>query len=125
MGKQHNKTGKVQSAIGKGRMADTKFEDYIIASVRTGGNGWEITFEDGWSFYVSSSSTVVPRKGMVARLYGDGLGAQLRGLTLDGVEVFYVSESAFKVKQSLDMYGKDAADWLARWDSGKSVWSME
>jgi len=28
-------------------------------------------------------------------------------------------------QEAADFYGKDAAEWLQRWDSGHSVWSIE
>ena len=28
-------------------------------------------------------------------------------------------------KHRIDTYGKDSAEWLARWDSGKTVWTIE
>lgn len=28
-------------------------------------------------------------------------------------------------QQEIDIYGADAADWLARWDAGQTVWTIE
>jgi hypothetical protein len=30
-----------------------------------------------------------------------------------------------KERHEIEMYGANAQDWLSRWDSGKSVWSIE
>src|SRR4051812_39254941 len=50
--------------------------------------GWEIK-HDGWCFFVQSDSQIVPELGMVARFYRKGFGSRVRGLFLDGIEVFY------------------------------------
>jgi len=49
----------------------------------------------------------------------------VRGLFLDGQKVFYRTEAEDKEKQEIDTYGANAAEWLKRWDSGTSVWSIE
>ena len=51
--------------------------------------GWTIRRSDGWSFYVSAAHGVEPRVGQMARFYGRGIGSVVRGLVIDGREVFY------------------------------------
>lgn len=36
-----------------------------------------------------------------------------------------IEKEEHKEKQEIDLYGADAADWLRRWDEGKTVWSIE
>ena len=67
------------------KSGDMEYEDKTI--VKT--DGQSITTDDGWSFLVPESSPITPRAGMMARLYGRGIGYPVRGLDLDGVEVFY------------------------------------
>lgn len=71
---------------------DKEYREVLIASV--GGSksdGWSITDEDGWSLGVDGDSPVEPKPGMVARMYGRGIGYAVRGLTLDGQIVRYTS----------------------------------
>lgn len=104
---------------------DTEFEEAKIAEVRKEKGGWSISHDDGWSFFVREDSPIEPRKGMMARFYGRGIGSEVRGLYLAGVKVYYRTEAEDKEKREIDSYGADAADWLKRWDDGRSVWSIE
>jgi hypothetical protein len=104
---------------------DKQFEDVNVSEARPCGAGWDITRADGWSFYVPPESPIEPQAGMTARFYGKGMGYTVRGLFLDGVKVFYRTEAEEKEHFLAQTYGTDAADWLARWDSGRSVWSVE
>lgn len=104
---------------------DQQFEDHTIKTVSDCTDGWSMTFDDGWSFFAPASSLVEPKPGMLARLYGKGIGYTVRGLVLDGVTVFYRTEAEDKEKREIDLYGADAADWLARWDRGGTVWTIE
>jgi hypothetical protein len=104
---------------------DEHFKETIIAKVSDNGNGWTIACADGWSFYISAPSPVVPREGMTARFYGKGVGFNVRGLFLDGERVFYRTQAEDEEKHEIDNYGVDAADWLKRWDEGNVVWSIE
>lgn len=104
---------------------DTQFKDHTIDKVDVSSNGgWSIGF-DGWGFFVPKDSPVEPTNGMTARLYGKGIGSTVRGLFLDGKKVYYRTETEDKEYREIESYGKDAADWLARWDSGRGVWSIE
>lgn len=104
---------------------DEQFEETSVAKVRDEGNGWSIQRADGLSFFVKAPSPVEPKEGMTARFYGKGVGFAVRGLFLDGHKVFYRTEAEDKEKYEADTYGADAADWLKRWDAGRSVWSIE
>ena len=104
---------------------DTDFEDHPITDVREGTHGWAITRSDGWTLWIDSASTIEPKIGMQARFYGDGVGRSIRGVFLDGKKVFYRTVAEDKEYQEISMYGADAAEWLARWDAGRTVWSIE
>lgn len=103
---------------------DDNFEDTTIVAVRPEANGWSIERADGWSFYVPKDSPVEPKEGMAARFYGKGIGSVVRGMFLDGHKVFYHTEEEQKDHSANELYGKDIAEWLARWDEGRSVWSI-
>lgn len=73
---------------------DTQFEDTLITSVDGDReHGWNITRSEGWCFGVPKDSPIVPKVGMSARFYGKGIGYTVRGLFLNGVEVFYRTEA--------------------------------
>lgn len=105
---------------------DTQFEvDKITEVSGDADKGWQITREGGWCFWVPKDSPVVPKVGMDAKFYGNGIGSTVRGLALNGVTVFYRTEAEESEHNEIQRYGKDATDWLDRWDQGKSVWSIE
>jgi hypothetical protein len=104
---------------------DEQFQEVTVASVRADGEGWCITRSDGWSFFVPEGSPVKPVVGMLARFYGKGIGSTVRGLFLDGQKVFYRTEAEDKEQHEIDTYGADAADWLKRWDEGRTVFTLE
>lgn len=105
---------------------DEQFTDLEISEVSGDKeHGWQITYSDSWCFWVPPDSPVEPKVGMTARQYGKGLGSPVRGLYLDGQCIYYRTEDEHKEYFENEFYGKDAADWLERWDSGKSVWSIE
>lgn len=68
---------------------DREFKDVRIISVKTGKSSWSITREDGWEFFVAKKWGIRPRVGDIARFYGKGIGAIIRGLDINGRECFY------------------------------------
>jgi hypothetical protein len=105
--------------------ADTQFRDATVIDVRKElGRGFSITCDDGWSFFVPVDSPISPRPGMTARFFGRGVGYSVRGLFLDGIKVFYRSASEQVEHEEIELYGRDASDWLARWDGGRNVFSI-
>jgi hypothetical protein len=101
---------------------DLEFDDVLVKSVGAGGS-----FErsDGWSFCLPDGADVVVRPGMTARFYGRGIGFVVRGLFIDGVKVFYRTPAEQDQHALVERFGATAADWLAKWDSGAAVWSVE
>jgi hypothetical protein len=69
---------------------DTEYQDHIIQKVEPSADdkGWAITFDGGMGFWVPNNG-VVPTVGATVRFYGRGLGCPVRGLDIDGQEVFY------------------------------------
>lgn len=105
---------------------DDQHETLTIASVspRAADGSRTIQRSDGFSFYVPPSEVPI-EPGMSARFYGRGLGFTVRGLFINELKVFYRTEDEDKDHQEIESYGADAADWLARWDAGRSVWTIE
>jgi hypothetical protein len=62
------------------KIIDTDYEDKRIKEVKAeDGGGWQIAFDDGWSFFVKE---LEPKVNGFARLYPKGIGMQVRGLFL-------------------------------------------
>lgn len=106
-------------------MDDTQFEEVTISEVSEQADGWTIKREDGWCYSIPKPSPVAPQAGMTARFYGAGHGAPVRGLFLDGTEIFYRTAAEDEEHRQREMYGATVEDWLARWDEGRTVWTIE
>lgn len=102
---------------------DMDFTDNTLTKVDAGENGWSVTREDGWSNFIKKPSPIEPKVGTIQRTYGKG--TTIRGIFLDGQKVFYRTEAEDHDHHEIQMYGADPADWLARWDAGKTVWTIE
>lgn len=70
------------------KATDTEYEDTIIEAVTDHEDGYSITTQDGWSFWVPKGGPI-PHVGSRARFYGRGIGYVVRGLDIDGQEVYY------------------------------------
>lgn len=100
---------------------DNQFEELTVAKVTEHEDGFEIERTDGFSFYVLSKK-VAPKVGSSARFYG--LGTNVRGVFIDGIEAFYRTEAQDREHHEIEMYGADATEWLRRWDTNKLCWSI-
>lgn len=103
---------------------DNEFEDHVLTDVEPADKGWFIK-HGSFGFFCPPESPVEPKAGMTARFYGRGLGSRVRGLFLDAHKVFYRTEAEDKEHGEIELYGADAAEWLKRWDSGKTCWTIE
>lgn len=65
---------------------DDEWSESKITEVKANG-GFHL--EEGHWFTVPEDSPIVPKTGMIARMYGKGLGYSVRGLFLDGKCVYY------------------------------------
>jgi hypothetical protein len=74
---------------------DNQYHEVIIKSVDES----SFTGNNGWLFYAPKDSKVKPKIGTIARFYGRGIGHTVRGLFLDGEEVFYKTELQEKIAQ--------------------------
>ncbi len=104
---------------------DNEFEEILIDNVEKCIDGtYTIKREDGFSFFVGPCDIEI-KSGSIARFYGKGIGFPVRGLDIDDHECFYFTPEQFEIKQKMDLYGKDAQDLLKRWDSGRSIFTIE
>lgn len=86
--------------------AADRFEDTRIAAVSDGSDYWEIKRADGWEFGIAKKYGVEPRVGDCARFYGDGIGSPVRGVDLNGVEVYYETAAEYQARTG--------AEWAER-----------
>lgn len=69
------------------KATDQEYEDRIVTNVNDEGEYWSIG-TDAYSFGFRKTG-VNPVIGATARFYGRGFGSVVRGLDLNGVEIFY------------------------------------
>ncbi len=75
------------------KIADMQYQDYTIDKVKQYEDGaWQVSFDGSTSFLIPADSPVTPKPGMAMRQYGKGFGYSVRGVDLDGVEVYYRTE---------------------------------
>lgn len=101
---------------------DNEFRDLTVTKAVDAGS---VTLSDGWSFWIPTDQPLRAKAGDSIRIYGAGLGMPVRGCFLNGEQVFYRTEAEDLRYRQEQMYGKDPQEWLARWDAGRSVWSVE
>jgi hypothetical protein len=104
---------------------DDQFKEHQIESVSQEGDGTFVIQCDGWSLWCGKDCPVEPKVGQIARQYGRGIGSTVRGLFIDGTKIWYRTEAEEAEHFEIELYGADAVDWLARWDAGRSVHSIE
>lgn len=100
---------------------DSDFEEHEITEVRPYDTGGYEIRRGPWCLMVQSCP-FEPKAGMLGRFYGKG---RVRGLFLDGRKVYYRTAAEDSEQSEIELYGRDVADWLDRWDSGRTVWSIE
>jgi hypothetical protein len=72
---------------------DTQYTEHRIAKVEPGDEGWSLYFEGSTGMYCPSDTCQqAPAAGETARLYGRGLGYEVRGLIIEGRVYFYRTE---------------------------------
>ena len=103
---------------------DAEFVEHTIDTVSGEGGKYSIGY-DGWGIGCGDEAPFKPKIGMTVRMYGKGFGHRVRGMFIDGKKFWYRTEAEDRLHFEVEMYGADAADWLARWDAGRSVWSIE
>jgi len=89
------------------RLNDPAYEEHRVTNVDPQeGGGWLLGM-DGMCFFCPPESPVEPKPGMAARLYGRGFGFPVRGLVLDGTEVFYQTVAQHEAKMKREAEERD------------------
>jgi hypothetical protein len=102
---------------------DSKFEERTVSDVCVRGGYQDVSFKEGFSLVIETQRPI--KKGDSVRLYGDGFGHPVRGIFVNGEEVFYRTEADDKEYNTAKRFGATAKEWLERWDNDESVWSVE
>lgn len=104
---------------------DPERYDAKIEKVAATASGFDVTRTDGWGFGLSAEYGLTPKPGDTVTFFGKGLGFPFRGLLINGEVAFYRTEEEQKLWEQVQRYGADAADWLAKWDRGDGVWTVQ
>lgn len=83
---------------------DHEYREATIAKVEEEENGWYVTFDDHWSLYLPNRG-IVPRVGDTCRQYGKGIGYAVRGVDINGQEVYYRTPEEQKLKEQREREG--------------------
>lgn len=70
---------------------DTEYEETTVTAVEDSGEYWAFEHDDGWWLSFEKRHGVEPKVGDTVRTYGRGVGYGVRGIDLNGVEVYYRS----------------------------------
>lgn len=87
---------------------DFDFEERVVGEVQDQGKYWGITC-DGLGFGFEKSLGARPYVGDTARFYPGGIGYAVRGLLLNGREVFYRTAAEERVHQLQQQEAREAA----------------
>jgi hypothetical protein len=93
----------------KGKMMktlDRQYEDQRLTKVEDFGDSWAITGECGTLCIPKTGPT--PKEGDTARYYGRGFGFPVRGVDINGVEVYYHTEQQWREKTEREQNERDA-----------------
>lgn len=88
---------------------DAQFTEQRIAKVadQKDGKGWSLEFEDGWSLYCPRDQCdQAPVPGETARLYGKGLGHQVRGIVIDARVYSYLTDTEDQARHEAWIVGE-------------------
>lgn len=85
-------------------------ENHIISVVREDGDYYSLSSEAGWWLSVEKSKFAnPPQVGQVMTQYGRGIGAPVRGLDVDGVEIYYETEDEYRTRQKVEAEVRNSA----------------
>lgn len=77
---------------------DREYKDGTIASVREGGDGYEVTLKDSWSLWVSPKPDPPPRVGDAIRLYTSRITC-VRGIFINGKKIRYQTAEEYRAEE--------------------------
>lgn len=96
--------------------ADAQFQDRTITTVKKSGEWWEVKLSDGWTIGVQPYARE-PKIGDVIRMWGRGLGYEVRGIAIAGTLVRYESAADHEARLKRELAEDEAkrrASYLER-----------
>lgn len=89
--------------------ADVEYVEHTITQVREEGDYYSIEAEDGWLSVEKAKFVVAPKVGQRARYFGRGFGFPVRGLAIDGVEIYYETHDEYYHRQRAEQVIAESA----------------
>lgn len=93
---------------------DNEYQDKTIEKVEFYDDGCSITDTDGWTLFLSKEdllkNKVEPKKGDTARFYGAGIGSIVRGVFINGQEIFYRTPEEQEAQNKQDLIEREKQD---------------
>lgn len=85
---------------------DTEYDEVLIEGVERDGDGWAVEQNGGWTIWVKDVG-IEPRVGGAIRLYGRGIGYEVRGILIDGQPVRYETDAAMRARHEQERIERD------------------
>lgn len=82
-------------------------EDHVLTEVRESGDYYELGTGGCWLAVKKTQCQRPPQVGQVARYYGRGFGHPVRGVDIDGVEVYYETETDHRARLEREQAERD------------------
>jgi hypothetical protein len=89
------------------KATDQEYEDHVIDAVESTTDGWAIT-HDGLTLSIPRKDGIEPHVGDIARFYGSGLGSVVRGVDINGAEVYYLTPADQELQHRADNAKREA-----------------
>jgi hypothetical protein len=90
------------------KKANDTYQEHVLSKVTESESGWEINFDGSSCFFIPKKHGVQPRKGDKMRMYGKGFGYVIRGVDLNGVEVYYKTDAEHRAETRRELAESDA-----------------
>lgn len=90
------------------KLIDNDYQEFAIESVKREGEHCVITFDGGWCYGgLPKVLPIEPKVGMTMRQYGKRFGS-IRGIDIDGVEIFYSTAAEQDAKHRAEVEAGNA-----------------
>jgi hypothetical protein len=91
-------------------IADVEYEEYQITDVREEGNSYVIEVDGAWLAVDKSKFDRPPEAGQTARYFGRGFGFPVRGLVVDGVEIYYETDDDYRIRTRAEQIIRESSE---------------
>lgn len=88
-------------------LTDDEYEEYAITAVRDQGDSYAIEADGAWLGVEKAKFSKPPEVGQYARYFGRGFGHPVRGLVIDGVEIYYETHDEYYFRRRAERAIRD------------------